>query len=520
MATPPYSPQDARWQARQAREAARAQRRQWKAQWHAQRQYYRSYWRGFRRPTFVGPVVLLAVGIVALLICTGQMEAVQFWDWYAHWWPVLLIGLGGLLLVEYLVDWNRPWAARRSMGGLVWLVILLICLGWVSRNGRLVGPFSSYFGDNNSFGFPWTFGPEHDNDVQMDYTLQSAKPSVSIDDPHGDVTLTASADGQMHVRAHEVVHRDSDEAAQRVFDELKPKVDVTGSGAVITVPQKDGASVDLAVQLPPAAYATVTANHGDVTADGLNGGMQVTSNHGDVKLDDIGGEALGHMDHGDFSAHNVQGRVLVDGRGDDVTVSAVHGSATINGDFFGDIHLEDIGSDVHYHSSVTALDIPHLDGSLTLDGSDLNVTRASGPLHIATKSKDVDLTQIAGDAHIENSDGDVDLVAAAPLGNVQISDHTGNVVVTMPENASFSVSGSTSSDESIRTDFPLKVSNDGGRQTLQGTVGKGGVLLQLDTDHGDLELRKGESVAQSSEPPAGAKHFKVPAGTKPKTAEE
>ncbi|MGB6131005.1 MAG: DUF4097 family beta strand repeat-containing protein [Acidobacteriaceae bacterium] len=517
--TPPYSPQqDPRWQARQARDTARAQRRQWKAQWHAQRQYYRGYWRGFRRPTFVGPVVLLAVGIVALLICTGHMGASQFWNWYAHWWPVLLIGLGGLLLVEYLLDWNRPWAARRSMSGLVWLVILLVCLGWISRNGRLVGPFGWEFDDGSSL-FSW-MGPEHDNDVQMDYTIQAAKPSVSIDNPHGDVTLTASSDGQMHVRAHEIVHRDSDQAAQRVFDELKPKVDVTGSGAVITVPQKDGASVDLTVQLPAAAYATVTANHGDVTADGLNGGVQVTSSHGDVKLDDIGGEALGHLDHGDFSAHNVQGRVLVDGRGDDVTLSGVRGSVNISGDFFGDIHFEDLGSDVHYHSSVTAIDIPHLDGSLTLDGSDLNVTRAVGPLHIATKSKDIDLTQIAGDAHIEDHDGDVDVVAAEPLGNLQIADHTGNVVVTMPESANFNVTGSTSSDESIRTDFPLKVATEGERQTLEGAVGHGGVQLQLDTDHGDLELRKGENITLSSEPPAGAKHFHLPAGTKPKTSEE
>ncbi|HTX42664.1 MAG TPA: DUF4097 family beta strand repeat-containing protein [Acidobacteriaceae bacterium] len=518
MATPPpYSSQDARWQARQAREAARAQRRQMKAQWHAQRQYYRSYWRGFRRPTFVGPVVLLAVGIIALLICTGQMAAPQFWDWYAHWWPLLLIGIGGLLLVEYLLDWNRPWAARRSMSGLVWLVILLICLGWVSRNGRLVGPFAWQFDDGNFFSW---MGPEHDNDIQMDFTLPSSKPSVSIDDPHGDVTLAASPDGQMHLRAHEVVHRDSDQAAQRVFGELKPKVDLTGGGAVVTVPQKDGSSVDLTVQLPPAAYASVTAAHGDVTADGLNGGVQVTSNHGDVKLDDIGGDALGHMDHGDFSAHNVQGRVLVDGRGDDVTLSSIRGSVTINGDFFGDIHLEDVGSDVHYHSSQTALDVPHLDGSLTLDGSDLNVTRASGPLHIATRSKDIDLTQIAGDVHIENHDGDVDLVAVEPLGNVQIADRTGNVVVTIPENANFSVKGSTSSDESIRTDFPLKVATAGDRQTLEGSVGQGGVQLQLDTDHGDLELRKGENGTQAAAPPAGAKRFKVPAGTKPKTSEE
>ena len=521
MGTPPYNPQDARWQARQARSYARAQRRQASAQWQAQKQYYRAYWRGWRRPTFVGPTILVAIGIIALLMETGRLDPGAFWGWYSHWWPVILIGLGGFLLVEYLLDWNRPWAGHRSAGGLFWLVILLISLGWVSQNGRLVGPFSWQFNNGNGVGvFPWTFGPEHDNDVQMAYTLQAAKPTVNISDPHGDVTLAASTDNQMHVLAHEVVHRDSDKAAQRVFDEVKPNVSLTSGGAVIDVPQKDGASVDLTVQLPPASFVSVSANHGDVTADGLNGGVQVTSEHGDVKLDNIGGDAQAHMGHGDFSAHAVQGHVLVDGSGDDVTLSQVQGSANINGEFYGDIHLEQMGSDVHYHSSMTTLDIPHLQGALTLDRGDLSVTRAEGPLRIVAKSKDIDLTQIAGDAHIEDSDGDVDLVAAAPLGNLQITDSTGNVVVTMPQSANFTVTGSTSSDESIHTDFPLKVASDGGRQTLEGSVGSGGVQLQLQTEHGDLELRKGEDLTLASETPQHAKHFHTPKGAAPKTSEE
>jgi DUF4097 and DUF4098 domain-containing protein YvlB len=243
----------------------------------------------------------------------------------------------------------------------------------------------------------------------------------------------------------------------------------------------------------------------------------VTDNHGEVKLEDIGGDAQGHIDHGDFSAHNVQGRVLVDGHGDDVTLSQIAGPVTINGDFFGDIHLEQIGSDIHYHSSQTTLDIPRLMGALTLDKSDLSVSQAMGPVRVIARSKDIDLTQMAGDAHIEDSNGDVNMVMVNPLGNVQITDHTGNVIVTIPETANFSVTGSTSEDEAVRTDFPLKMATDGGRQTLEGSMGHGGVQLQLETDHGNLELRKGENGTLALTPPkppappgAPAKHFKAP----------
>jgi DUF4097 and DUF4098 domain-containing protein YvlB len=526
---PPYSPNDARWQARQMRDAARAQRDQWKAQARAQRDYYRACWKGARRPSFVGPVILLAFGIIAMLMSTGRLDAVEFWGWYARWWPMLLIGLGALLLGEYFMDWNSPWVGRRPVGGLVWLVILMVGLGFVAREGHLVGPFAWDFNGSNGDDFWSWMGPEHDNDVQIDQALSAAKPSINISDPRGDITVTPSSDGQLHVRAHQIVHRTSDEEAKKIFLELKPKVQTSSGGAVISVPQKDGARVDLTVEIPAAAYATVTAERGDVTADGLNGGIQVTDNHGEVKLEDIGGDAEAHIDHGDFSAHNVQGKVLVDGSGDDVTLSSIKGSANVNGDFFGDIHLEQMSGPIHYQSSMTTLDIPHLDGSLTLDKSDLSVSRASGPVRVIAKSKDIDLSQIAGDAHIEDSDGDVDIVTASPVGNVQITDHTGNVVVTMPEDASFSVTGSTSGDEAVRTDFPLHIATDGGRQTLDGNVGRGGVKLELETEHGNLELRKGGNTTlattDNDDSPAkvaapGAKHFKAPAGAKPEVKDQ
>lgn len=517
---PPWTPHDARAQARQAKYAARAQRREWKAQARAQKYYYRSYWRGMRRPSFVGPLVLLAIGIIAMLMTTGRLDPPEFWSWYARWWPILLIGLGVLLLGEYLLDRNSPGAGRRSAGGLVWLVILMIVLGWITREGHLVGPFSWQFdGDGNNNFWSW-MGPEHDNDVHIDQTLAGPNASITITNPRGDVTLSPSTDGQLHIQAHEMVHRGSAKEAQRIFDELKPNVAVAGSSAVITVPEKTGSEVDLTITVPPSSLVAITASNGDVTAGGLGGAVQITSRQGDIKLADIGGDATAHMSHGDFSAHNIRGQVLVDGQGDDLTLSSVQGSATMNGEFFGDVHLEQVGGAIRFHSSRTTVEIPHLDGSLTLDESDLSVKRATGPIRVIARSKDIDLSRIAGDVHVEDSDGDVNLVAVAPVGNVQIADHTGNVVLTMPQSAGFTVTGSTSEDEAIRTDFPLNISKSGARQTLSGTVGNGGVQLELNTDHGNLELRKGtdESLVTLPSPAKQAsipvRHFHAPVGQK------
>jgi len=221
----------------QAKQAARVQRDQWKAQMRAQKDYYKTYWRGWHRPSFVGPLILLSFGIIALLMETGKLDAVEFWGWYARWWPLLLIVMGGLLLAEHFLDWNRPWA-----GDARWRIVWAGNSDGVPRMGFarrasdgavLVG----ICGDDNGDNFWNWMGAEHDNDVQIDQALTAAKPSVTINDPQGDITITASTDNQMHLRAHEMVHRDSDSEAQKIFTQLKPRVDASGGGAVITVPE-------------------------------------------------------------------------------------------------------------------------------------------------------------------------------------------------------------------------------------------------------------------------------------------
>jgi hypothetical protein len=37
-------------------------------------------------------VVLIALGVIALLVETGKLNAYHLWEWYIRWWPLLLAG--------------------------------------------------------------------------------------------------------------------------------------------------------------------------------------------------------------------------------------------------------------------------------------------------------------------------------------------------------------------------------------------------------------------------------------------
>src|ERR1700733_2190866 len=79
-----------RYQKEQNKAAWRAQRDMWRAQ----REAARAQSRALRVPSVAGPIILISVGIIALLLITGRIEADQFWTWYGRWWPLLLIGIG------------------------------------------------------------------------------------------------------------------------------------------------------------------------------------------------------------------------------------------------------------------------------------------------------------------------------------------------------------------------------------------------------------------------------------------
>ncbi|WP_446745475.1 DUF4097 family beta strand repeat-containing protein [Silvibacterium acidisoli] len=513
MGMPPYPPRDAE---RQAREYARAQARAAQEQARAQRRYW-SYQRQLRqRGSVARPLLLISVGVVAFLLETGKLSSSAFWTWYSRWWPVVLIAIGLILLLEYFLDRRDPYSGQRGAGGVVFFIVLLAFLGWGAHTAHRWAPFSNQFGSDGDDFFSM-LGEEHTNDLDVNTTL-NAGATVDIQNPRGDVTVNPSDDGSMHVHAHQIVHADSEKKAQKVFDQIRPQINASGNSGSVIVPGRDGVRVDLIVNVPAKSFARINAGHGDVTVNGVANNVDVTSNHGDVKFDNVGGDVHARMNHGDFSAHQVTGNATVDGHVDDVTLSEVKGQATLNGEFFGDTHLEQIGSNVHFQTTRTNLDIPRLSGELTMDSDDLDANQMAGPVRIVTRSKNIKLSDVSGDVHIENSDGDVSIRAVSPLGNIQVANKTGGVTVSLPDNAEFSVNANTTQDDDLETDFPLQSATTNGRHTLTGTIGKGTVTLNLQTTHGNIELRKGGSSAppeppkppQAPKTPEPPKHLKVP----------
>ena len=103
---------------------------------------------------------------------------------------------------------------------------------------------------------------------------------------------------------------------------------------------------------------TVNSGHGDVTAAGLGAGVndhieprrRASEHHSQARC-----RCISPTTGATFSAHEIDGDLTADGNCNDLTFSEIKGKVTLNGEIFGDVHMENIAGPMHLHTSVTEL---------------------------------------------------------------------------------------------------------------------------------------------------------------------
>lgn len=506
---PPYDPKT-QWRVyrEQQKAAWRAQREAWKAQRYAARAGYYGGVYTPRVPSIVGPIILIAIGVVAFLIITGHIAFAQFRGWYDQWWPLILILAGLALLGEWFLDLRAKTPVRRS-SSFVGILILLAILGMgMSGFDHWWGPFHSQFGDQGDDFFNIFGRPEHDLDQQVQSAQIASDAAIQLQNPRGDISITAGDSNEIQVQAHEMAYADSDSDAKKIFDSEAAHLTVNGTAVVVKSNSTDGGRVNLTVTVPKSAHITIDAGHGDITAAGLGAGLNVTAEHGDVHLDTITGPVQLHFgnDKHDFSAHEVTGDITLD-ECNDLTLSDIKGKVTQSGLISGDVHIQNVSGPIHLHTTVTDLQVAELPGDLTLDSDDLHVNDAKGQVRVTTHSKDVDLSQIYGDTYVEDRDG---RVSVEPAGNnsVEVKNSKGDVEVSLQPNASASVNLNVRNGDLV-SDYTIP-STDNENKVASFQIGSGSARIVLSTDNGDIHLKKGSAFPATPPPPDTGSEPKPP----------
>jgi len=456
-----------------------------------------------RRRSLSGPLILIIIGVFALLRTMHVIDWPVLHHWFAHWWPLLLILWGIIRLVEYYSDQQHGYPARRMGGGAVFLLIILVFAGLAATKSEninwraLQGNIDMDDGDN-----PWEnwFGGQtytFNNTAEQPLPANNATLRVLSD--YGDVTINTWDDNKIKVDAAKKIRADENSDGNKFDTETRPTITIDGNTVTVsanTAGAGGNVSVrsDLQIWVPANVAVDVATRKGDVTVRQRNANVKASNSKGSITVEDVKGNVeLDERGKGDIHIARIDGPVTVNGQVDDSTITDVSGDVKLTGDFYGDMQLSKLAKGFTFRSSRTDLELAKLDGDLNMNPGDLRANNLTGPIRVMTKSTDIHFDDLSGELRVENSNGNIE-VHSSKLGPIDITNETGDVHVVVPAKAGFQIDAHTHNGDINHSDFSgLRTENNNGDTHTTGSVGGGGPTVKVNSQHGDIELRKAGS---------------------------
>jgi DUF4097 and DUF4098 domain-containing protein YvlB len=448
--------------------------------------YYRP-----RPRSLVGPLVLIAIGVLFLLRTTGVISFQSFRSWMVHYWPLILIFLGLAKLGEYM--WARQHGEptpRLGAGSIVFVVFFIVFGSAITRTADW-----NWQGLVNDFGAD----PEWENifSQHYDYTDNFAQPlvggsEIKILSTQGDITVTPSEDNQVHAVVRKSIHTDSQEQANRLNDSTHPKFTQQGSIWLLDLTSGDfeHTRFDLDLQLPRQVPLSMSTRHGNLSVSQREGNVDLSTDHGNLTAENVKGAASLHVRSGSVNVKGITGNVQVDGEVEDGSVSDVTGSLEFNAGYNGTVQLSHIGQHLHLKSVRTDLQLAKLDGEISMGHGDIRANSLLGPVKLNTRSNEVHFEDVSGEVDVENRNGLVSIRPKAPLGNIDVNNVRGGIELEMPASADFRLDAQSKSGNIDANDFSITVDNERRDSTARATIGKGGPDIHLRTERGSIQIRK------------------------------
>jgi DUF4097 and DUF4098 domain-containing protein YvlB len=449
------------------------------------------------RRSFVGPLLLILIGVALLLVNLGYIRFLDFGRFFARYWPVLLILAGGLRLLEYFYDRasGRPARTGIGFGGVVLLLLLIIAGVTATTLSRVNwGSIRSELDLDDSFGSLFA------NRYTFDSTLEDAFPSgaaLNITSGRGSITVHPWESQRLRVVVHKTVAANDEGEAKRIDQGTQPSI--AAAGSMVTVRANNSASgfgmaqTNMEIFAPAKAAIEVHTQRGDVLVHDRTGNVQISTSRGDVTGKSINGGMVIEMRRGSVNLQNISGDVDITGRVDNATIADVGGRAELNGDFFGDTSLSKVAGAIAFKSPRSEVEMARLDGDLQMESDHLRASNLNGPVRIKTRSKDIHLSGVNGNVRVENANGSVSL-QPTQMGEIDIINRRGEVELVLPARAGFQMEAVTQRGN-IQSDFEgIQITSDDDRSRAAGAVNGGGPRVQIDMRDGDVHIRKGASL--------------------------
>jgi hypothetical protein len=294
-------------------------------------------------------------------------------------------------------------------------------------------------------------------------TLQvSGTVDMDLSSSSGNITVHQGGTGTVYVSAK--IHANSgswlfgggnvDERIHRI--EQNPPI--VQQGNTIRIGKFDdrdmqrNISIDYDVTVPPQTKLNSYSGSGDLTISGLQLPLTAKTGSGNVTVEHISADSRISSGSGDLKINAMKG-----------VLHAETGS--------GNIHADDVAGDAFVNSG----------------SGDIEVRQsAGGSVKAETGSGNIKLRGVKGGLRADVGSGNIQ-AEGEPTSDWRLGSGSGNITLRVPSQASFNIDARTSSG-TLKVDHQVTMQGSLARNHIQGKVGNGGVLVDVHTGSGDIEV--------------------------------
>ena len=294
----------------------------------------------------------------------------------------------------------------------------------------------------------------------FDRTLQVSGP-VDLDVTSGSGNIKVHTGGNGSVNIHATIHaRDSwfGMSASEKIKKLQANPPIEQQGNSIHVGRiedhdlRQNISIDYDVTVPPQTKVSSQTGSGDQNITGVQLAVNVRTGSGNITVDNIGAGVRARSGSGDLKISSVNGGLDAEAGSGNIRARGIAGEVSVN-----------TGS-----------------GEIEVEQS------APGGVRANAGSGNVKLRGVKGGLRAETGSGDI-TVDGEPTGDWRVGAGSGNIDLKVPSSASFNIDARTSSGR-LTVNRQVTMQGSFSRNHVQGKVGSGGVLVDLHTGSGDIQV--------------------------------
>jgi hypothetical protein len=291
----------------------------------------------------------------------------------------------------------------------------------------------------------------------FDRTFDVSGPiRLELANTSGDVDITGSADGKVHIHADVRSSGMGFDNPQKRLNDTLANPPVEQKGDTIRIGKEASRVRNLTI-----TYSIQVPHDTEVSANVVSGAQTIRGIRGPVKVQAISGAISAEKIDRDIQLNSTSGSVSATDIGDDVKISSVSGNVTVS-KVKGDVIANAVAGVIR----------------VTKPGGRVDASTASGQVEIQGAMNNVKAHAASGQLSVQ---GSPDAVCFWELKTV-----SGGVQLSVPASSNFHLSAEAVSGD-IRADIPIVIEEQG-KHSLRAHMGAGGGRVEVHTVSGEIRV--------------------------------